>query len=71
MSGFVSVEVAGKHYETEYHEVGGVVRVYGDLGDPDKTEVEQTTVGGMRPDEIAKILLRRLVKRGLISSTDD
>jgi hypothetical protein len=71
MSGFVSVEVAGKRYESEYHEVGGMVRVYVDLGDPDKIEVEQTTVGGMKPDEVAKILLRRLIKRGVVSSTDD
>lgn len=71
MSGFVSVEVEGKVYETEYHEVGGVVRVYGDLGEPNKTEVEQTTVGGMEPDEVAKTLLKRLVKRGVVLSTDD
>lgn len=71
MSGFVSVEVDGKLYESEYHEAGGVVRVYGDLGEPDKPEVEFTTIGAMGPGEVAKTLLRRLVKRGAISPTDD
>ncbi|WP_273152880.1 hypothetical protein [Methylophaga thiooxydans] len=71
MSGFVSVEVEGKLYESEYHEVGGVVRVYGDLGDPHKPDVEFTTLGGMKPDQVARILLRRLVKRGVVSAADD
>lgn len=66
MSGFVSIELEGKTFEAEYHEVGGVVTVYGDAGDPHKTEKEFMTMSGMTADSVAKILLRRLAKRGAV-----
>ena len=58
MSGYVEVEVDGKLYRTEYHITDGVLTVYGNKGS------EFTTINGMEEQALAKMLLRRLAKRG-------
>lgn len=61
MSGQVEIKLDGKVYEAEYHVYNGVVTVYGDVGS------EFTTIGGAEPEQLAKVMLRRLAKRGDIS----
>lgn len=71
MSGYVEVEVDGKVYEAYYHDVGGVITVYGDLSDDNKTVKEFTTTDPNNPKSIARMLLRRLVKRGVVEERSD
>lgn len=64
MSGFVSVDLEGRHYEAEYHLDEDLITVYGDRGS------EFTKLAGSKPDSLAKILLRRLAQRGEIDPVD-
>jgi len=67
MSGYVELEVSGKLYITEYHVTNGVLTVYGNASSKDDTLSEFTTVNSHDDHgSTAKVLLRRLIKRGQI-----
>ncbi|WP_080404881.1 hypothetical protein [Burkholderia ubonensis] len=55
----IEVEVDGRRYVAEVHEVDGVVTIFTDAGG-----TEMTSKGGMSVEAIARIMLRRLVKNG-------
>lgn len=55
--GFVEIESEGKRYQAEYFIDENVVTVCGQRGR------EFTQLGGMSEDQVAKILLRSLIKK--------
>ena len=58
----VEVEVDGRRYVAEVHEVDGVVTVMTDAGGK-----EMTSLGGSNVESLGRTLLRRLVKAGKAS----
>ncbi|ODV43097.1 hypothetical protein AWV79_20300 [Cupriavidus sp. UYMMa02A] len=61
----VEVEVDGRGYVAEVHEVDGVVTVMTDAGG-----METTSLGGSSLESMARTLLRRMVKAGKASPKD-
>lgn len=58
--GFVEIEKENKRYQAEYHAHESAVTVFGERGR------EFTQLGGMSENQIAKILLRSLIRKGQI-----
>jgi len=60
----IEVEVEGRRYVAEVHEVDGVVTVMTEAGG-----IETTSLGGSSIESMARTLLRRMVKSGTANST--
>ena len=60
----VKAELDGKIFEAEYVVDGGVVTVYGERG------LESTQLGGMNEEQVARLLLRALEKKGHIDPVE-
>jgi hypothetical protein len=58
--GFVEIEKDNKRYQAEYHVNENVVTVFGERG------CEFTQLGGMSENQVAKMLLRSLVRKGQV-----
>ena len=58
----IDVEVDGRRYVAQVHEVDGVITVITEDGD-----MEMTSLGGSSVESMARILLRRMVKTGKAS----
>lgn len=58
----IELEQNGKHYQANYFVDENVVTVHGDSGQ------ESTQLGRMSEQQVAKMLLRVLIKKGHIAS---
>lgn len=62
--GFIEIEQAGKRYQAEYSLDENVVTMFGERGR------ESTQLGGMTEQQVAKMLLRSLIRKGHIDPVD-
>ncbi|WP_348767678.1 hypothetical protein [uncultured Salinisphaera sp.] len=63
--GNIELELNGKLYRADYSLDENVVTVYGDRG------YESTQLGGLSEQQVAKMLLRNLIKKGHVAPVDE
>lgn len=61
----VEISIDGKTYEADYVLNENVVTVYGEGGS------ESTQLGGLNEEQVARILLRNLIRKGYVLPTEE